>query len=116
MRIGAINQVSYKNRIAKTSFKKTNNVTPAINNQNLKTPTLSQTQAFWGIEFKGEKEVLDLTRQDEHGNTIVHDIYPESIKAFSKALGDKAPETFARALIIRNQNGNTALHLGSFKK
>ena len=134
MKIGAINQVSY-NKIAKTSFRKTNNVTPSINNQEFITPTLSQMQAFWGVEFKGintepqdlsnnrtsDKNVLPKEQGLYASSTlkpaiikifakILNDKMLKQIEIFTNILGDKMPEMFAYALTIQDKDGKTPLH------
>ena len=94
MKIGVINQVNY-NKIVKTSFKKTNNATPSINNQQLTTPTPSQMQGFFGVRFRGERDIQDLPNNrtsdknfssKEQKSSTSGTLKLETIEAFSKIL------------------------------
>lgn len=135
MKINIINQMSYNKKIAKTTFKKTNNATSTINNQYLKTPTPNQMQAFWGVEFKGintepqdlfnnrtsDKNVLPKEQGLSASSTlkpaiikifakILNDKMLKQIEIFTNILGDKMPEMFAYALTIQDEDGKTPLH------
>ena len=142
MRIGAINQVSYKNRITKTSFKKNNNITPLIDDYRFAMLTPNQMQAFSGVRFKGEEasgvvtftgdissnDMLENSASKKSNFSTINKIIPNFIKVFEKAfefktpeqieifinlLGDKIPEIFAYALTIQDENGNTLLHVAN---
>lgn len=127
--------MSYNKKIAKTTFKKTNNATSTINNQYLKTPTPNQMQAFWGVEFKGintepqdlfnnrtsDKNVLPKEQGLSASSTlkpaiikifakILNDKMLKQIEIFTNILGDKMPEMFAYALTIQDEDGKTPLH------